>query len=824
MRFRAVLLSVAFLGAALPVLAGGTWYEYYLDAIEKDIPNQRWAQAIQKLRKARELKPESGLNEDTYGLNFIHYVPYYYEGLCSLRAGDHANALTLFNIEERKGVIKKTNLYRDLQKLRLEADVAVKAVEAVAEEARRVRRLRDEVARMRREGSELHRAGKFEEALSPLGEAQQAAKALDPGIQKEIADQIQKVRDDWAAARKLAEAAERAQKIEKGLADGQRLLQEGDARGAKLRFDDVLQLEAVNTRAREGQRLAEEMIMAQTTQATRDQRLQEGRALFEAGRYEAALPPLAEAAADPANDEAHRLLAEARRALEGMKTQKELRRQIDQHLADAARLMDTGRYSDAWVKLESVLQLDPRHVQAQERLRAAERMTREHVINAIFPNQPPLLTFLEPKDAHEGTWETDLKTMEVVGVATDDRGLSRVEFFLTGQLIHTQEAVPDALSGQLPLKLAFERQVGLPAGASELKIVAHDVLGLMETRAFPVQRRLRFHETAAFLPSAAGAAAGLVGLGYAVQRSRRRRALRNRFNPYIAGAPVMDKDMFFGRSRLLNRILNVLHHNSLMITGERRIGKTTFLHHLKRALEADEGTEYKFFPVSADLQGVPEAVFFHALMSDVLDQLSPPQEVLSTLRFQAEDPSYDGRDFSHDIQRVVEHIKTRTDKKVKLALLIDEVDVLNEYSERVNQRLRSIFMKTFSEHLVAVMSGVGIKRIWKSEGSPWYNFFDEIELLPFSREEAEALVREPVDGVFRYEPEAVELILARSGLKPYLIQKVCIHAVNRMLEEGRTTITREDVTAVLDTVRLESGDEEEGSGLAYSSQPTAVRH
>ena len=37
-------------------------------------------------------------------------------------------------------------------------------------------------------------------------------------------------------------------------------------------------------------------------------------------------------------------------------------------------------------------------------------------------------------------------------------------------------------------------------------------------------------------------------------------------------------------------------------------------------------------------------------------------------------------------------------------------------------------MKSFSENLVAVMSGVGIRRRWKSEVSPWYNFFDEIEL------------------------------------------------------------------------------------------------
>jgi hypothetical protein len=270
---------------------------------------------------------------------------------------------------------------------------------------------------------------------------------------------------------------------------------------------------------------------------------------------------------------------------------------------------------------------------------------------------------------------------------------------------------------------------------------------------------------------------------------------------------VLEDDMFFGRHKLLARIMNVLHHNSLMITGERRIGKTTLLHHLRKALERDTGTDYQFFPVSTDLQGVPEASFFDAVMTDVSEQLPLRPETRAALRFRPGRETYDGRDFSHDLQRVVEDLATRTPKKVKLALLIDEVDVLNEYSERVNQRLRSIFMKNFSEHLVAIMSGVGIKRIWKSEGSPWYNFFDEIELTAFTREEAEALIRQPVEGVFRWAPDAVEAILGYSGLKPYVIQKFCIHAVNQMLESGRSTITAADVEAVRPTVLFERAEE-----------------
>ena len=220
--------------------------------------------------------------------------------------------------------------------------------------------------------------------------------------------------------------------------------------------------------------------------------------------------------------------------------------------------------------------------------------------------------------------------------------------------------------------------------------------------------------------------------------------------------------MFFGRQKLLARLLNVLHHNSLMITGERRIGKTTFLYHLKKVLEADEGTEYRFFPVLTDLQGVPET------------QLLPRRHVATWWRSlrpvprraarRAALPARSAAPTTAATSATTSSASSRSSRpaprsKVKLALLIDEVDVLNEYSERINQRLRSIFMKTFSESLVAIMSGVGIKRTWKSEVSPWYNFFDEIELSRLHPRGGGGPHQTPVEGVFRYEPAAVERIL-----------------------------------------------------------------
>jgi tetratricopeptide (TPR) repeat protein len=799
---RSLLVLVVTLSAT-PGWAVKEWYDYYLEARDNRIPAKQYPEAIKSLEAAVRLRPASALNEQMYGLRFVDYLPYYWLGICYQRTGDFNSAVRMFNIEEKQGAVRKSEpLYRELRRLRGEAESA----RVQAENAERARVVREEVQRLLKEAGELHKARKFDEALSRLAQAQTAAEALDPQTQQSIIELRDKVRADERAVR---EAEERARRLEQALAEGTRLLEENNPTEAIVRFDQVLDLDPHNAGALAGKKDAEERILVSTTRASREAAFQEGKALFEAGRYEEAVRPLTDSSADPSNVQARELLEKTRKTIESLRQQKELRQKIDALLADGERLLGERKFPEAWVKLDAVRELDKTNVRALERLGLAERMMGEALLEKISPNQSPVLTFLEPR---EGATVTDGPTVAVVGVATDDRGIARIEFRVGGRVL-AEIAPPSVLgSPESSRNVRFERELPLERGENEVSVTAVDSKGVAVTEPFRITQRERWYQSPAFLPSAAAAALGLVGLGFAGQRLRRARAIRRRFNPYIAGAPVMDEDMFFGREKLLARLLNVLHHNSLMITGERRIGKTTFLYHLKKVLEADEGTEYRFFPAITDLQGVPEESFFHAVMGDVVDELRLTPQTQATLRFQPDAAGYDGRDFSHDLQRVIDELKTRTPKRVRLALLIDEVDVLNEYSERINQRLRSIFMKTFSEHLVAIMSGVGIKRIWKSEGSPWYNFFDEIELSAFSREEAEALIREPVEGVFRFEPEAVEKILAGSELKPYVIQKFCINAVNRILEEGRTTITAADVEAVREAVHFDAGDSERRQG------------
>jgi tetratricopeptide (TPR) repeat protein len=793
------LAVVALLAVATPAFAVKEWYVYYLDATEEDIRAGRYEEAKRSLEEAIRLKPTPALNERTYGLEFIDYLPYYYLGLCHLRTGDLNTALQMFNIEVERGVVKRSRVYKDLLRFKTEAENARN--EKVA------RMAREEVERLVKEGADLARGARYDEALERLAKASIGAGSLDPATLQRVVDLREKIR---AAKREVSESAARAARIEQALAEGRRLLDEGKATEAHIRFQEVLGLDPRNAAAAEGQRDAQERLRASSSRAGMAAAFERGKALFDAGKYEEALKPLTDATADPGNAAARDLLAQAQKFVEGVKRARDQRVRIDTLLADAERLIGDRKFSAATVKLGEALELDPENVKARERLGFAERMTGEELFQRWLPNQAPALIFFEPQ-----TRDLEGPTVQAIGAATDDRGVARIEFRLGGKLVGEQVPALQAESGEIPRNVRFAREFPLEKGPNEITVTVLDTSGVRTTETLRLNRRLRWFETQLFLPSAFGLAVTFVGAGFAVQRARRRRAVRNRFNPYIAGAPVLSDDMFFGRGKLLTRMMNVLHHNSLMITGERRIGKTTFLYHLKKALETDEGGDYRFFPVFTDLQGVPESGFFHAVMTDVVEGLKLASTTQDSLRFRVEEDAYDGRDFGHDLQRVIEELKSRTPKRVKLALLIDEVDALNEYSERINQRLRSIFMKTFSEHLVAIMSGVGIKRVWNSEGSPWYNFFDEIELTAFTRDEAEALIRTPVEGYFRYDAEAAEKILAWSELKPYVIQKFCIHAVNRMLEEGRTVVTARDVESVHETVRFDGpGETAQGASSA----------
>lgn len=284
---------------------------------------------------------------------------------------------------------------------------------------------------------------------------------------------------------------------------------------------------------------------------------------------------------------------------------------------------------------------------------------------------------------------------------------------------------------------------------------------------------------------------------------RQREALARHFNPYISGEPVREPEMFFARDELLRKILNALHQNSIMIHGERRMGKTSLLYQLAQQLRQAEDPEWVFVPVSVDLEGTAQDRFFYLLMEATWSVLraflteAPPD-----LRFSRESPAeYTDRDFAADLRLLLDALKAVVaPRNVRVILLMDEMDVINGYETLVQQQLRRIFMSPLAQNLGAVVAGVQISKAWDRMESPWYNLFNEIALDPFNAEQAAQLLMEPVAGVYEWDSAALEFVVAHAQGRPHRLQQYGLEAVNHMLAEGRVRITEADVRAAHETI------------------------
>ena len=180
---------------------------------------------------------------------------------------------------------------------------------------------------------------------------------------------------------------------------------------------------------------------------------------------------------------------------------------------------------------------------------------------------------------------------------------------------------------------------------------------------------------------------------------------------------------------MIRRILSTIHNNSILLCGKSGTGKTSILLHLKERLVAIEDPSTIFFPVYIDLHGVSEDLLFATVADEVLSQLAfaPPTKVT---RFGAD---YGHRDLAGDFRVVIQALSGSSPKQARLVLLVDGIDELNHYHPRTTQRVRSLFMASLAENLVMVGSAVEIDKHWEQEGSPWYNFFEEIALIPMHR-------------------------------------------------------------------------------------------
>ena len=781
------VLIVAVIAAAPPVWAN-YWYEHYARA-ETALENGNWDRAIEELQQALERKGDSGARVRSYGMKVVAYFPYLKLGIAYYHLGQLDAALQAFQTEEQMGAIQGSA--SDLAELERYRRLALEGrAEAAEVEGQRIAQI---VRESLRNTEILERQGRLPEAMESLGEGL----AVDP----ENPDAVAKMEELRAEVVRLDRERLDVTRSAEFVGRGRSLLEEGSYAEASSLFRQALEIrpsteaQRLFDRARAGL-LAE--IQADEDAEARQLAIASGltraRELEGTGRFAEALDKLQPVlAAEPQNRDA---LALQQRILERQQNSA-IQDSLGRALEEAEAAVEAGHFEGAISAANRALALDPGNANALEHVRISYGQINRRLLGSrTVENIPPAIRFADFRSDLEDGVRAQLvqnPDFRLSGVVIDT---SPVDVRFRGPSDREIEGSSTSQPmGEIYIT-EFTLDDELVDGASTYQLVATDNAGLMTSAEYtvvysaPIFRSLWFQLTVALVPIAV-----LAGV-WAHRARRRRQLMKRRFNPYIAGAPVLDTEMFFGRDQLIERILQTIHNNSLLLYGERRIGKTSLQHHLRRRLQQLDDPIYDFFPVYVDLQGTPESQFFATLAEDVFHELEP---LLGGMR-QGEglnsDADYGYRELVADLRRVLKVLEGKSSKQVKLVLLIDEVDELNAYDPRVNQRLRSLFMKSFAENLVAVVSGVEIRKQWDKEGSPWYNFFEEIEVTPIGRDDAENLITRPIGGVFKIDQKVTDRILELTDRKPYHVQRLCVALVNRMYEQGRREITTADVDAV----------------------------
>lgn len=787
---RLALLMGALLVLAATTAAADSWYEHYEKADEA-LSNEDWPAAVREINAALEKKGDSGARVRSYGMNVTSYFPYFKLGLAYYHLGQYEAALQAFETELRLGAIAET----------AGASEQLAEYQALARSAheqasrQQLERVREIVERGLGKAEAHANDGSLQEAIAELD----YALAVAPGDERalaamgELRQRLAESRSEQERVRSVSRLTDEARLL---LASEEYARAAAVLRQAYLLVPNAETAELLDTAQRGLASQLGKSDQTGTQPVSISARLEEVRSLESAGRLSEALDRLESVLLiEPGNTDALSIQGRLLRQSEQQASRAATLASIDRLLAEADTRLQLGSAEASLSAANQVLALDPGNSEALAFVSEAYVLISRRLLGeGTAGNLPPAVRFVDYREEQvEGILLQVTRSPEfrLTGVIIDNTTVDVV--FYRDDDAETDAGLSSQPLGDMILT-EFDVRATLPPGESTFRLVATDMENLVSSSEYTVRYVPPVYRAAWFYAVLLGIVAISIAMLSWRRRQQRLRMRTRRYNPYVAGAPVLDEDMFFGRRELVDRILQTIHNNSLLIYGERRIGKTSIQHQLKRRLENLVDPGYVFHPVYVDLQGTPETRFFGTIADDVFDELAASLDGLRPGKDTAGE--YDYRDFVRDIREVIKALQRRTVKHVKLVLLIDEVDELNEYDPRINQKLRSLFMKNFAENMVAVVSGVEIKKQWEREGSPWYNFFEEIEVEPLAPQEARDLIERPIESIFRLEGGVVERIIALTAGKPYLIQKLCVSLVTRLYAQHRSRITVADVDEV----------------------------
>lgn len=247
-------------------------------------------------------------------------------------------------------------------------------------------------------------------------------------------------------------------------------------------------------------------------------------------------------------------------------------------------------------------------------------------------------------------------------------------------------------------------------------------------------------------------------------------------NPY--GSGIAEGSRFYGREVEKERVVGLLRNKTqnvaIMLWGQRRIGKTSFVLRLR------EQAADIFLPIYIDLQGLKDAsttMFLHRLM----DRIS------QVLRDKAGDSTYEisvpalnrlRKDPLTYFDTFMDHIEEIT-RSYPLLLMLDEFQCLNSLREE-GATCSAIFnrLRSHSQHwqgIHFILSGGGLLSYLKDQSdiASLFNIAHPEKLNCLETESARQLIKDGLSKVGNITDTAITLLMSYTAGHPYYLQLLC---------------------------------------------------
>ncbi len=278
------------------------------------------------------------------------------------------------------------------------------------------------------------------------------------------------------------------------------------------------------------------------------------------------------------------------------------------------------------------------------------------------------------------------------------------------------------------------------------------------------------------------------------------------FNPY-SRLPVHEQAMFFGRSRELEQCAEWLRLGSgnIWLLGQKRVGKTSLLLHLKRHYLNRQG----FVPAFVDFQllgNLAETNLFYEIANAVYTDLQADPRVAALdapLRalFEHQPPA--------QFIAYLRAIQSRLGAN-RLVLLLDEFSRTTDAA--LQGRLDPSFFEAWRGVLQAILPQIGCitvvqqqtydvlsQRAQQQSGDPSWRLMElgeKIVLKSLDDEDVRRLIEWPMRNFVEFSPESVAYVANLTGGNPFLIQAFCFKLASHMARQDRRRVEWADIDAV----------------------------